>query len=304
MEACFMALTCDLVKKAVKRVAPALEPSLVKSWHRFKIERAAWALRTATPTNRHLSSKQLRSMNAAYAPMPEYGYDAASLEARGTERATALKKKFLLTEGQILEVGCWDGMVLAALQSDRIKCTGIDFRDEGFDPRARQKGVRLIKMDATTIGFEDDTFNFVFSHATFEHLRDPAAVFSEIVRVTKPGGYIFLEFAPLYMSPWGLHAYRSVRVPYCQFLFSQEDMSVLVKEEGLEPINEYCNGWRPTQFQEIFTDRRVDCLSYEEGRDISAIDLIIQYAPIFRNYTNNVEELIINGISALFRRKC
>ena len=295
-----MALMYGLGKKAVKRVAPGL----VRSWHRLRIERAAWALRTATPTNRPLSLTQLRSMNAAYAPRPEYGYDPVSLEARGTARAAALKEKFHLVEGQILEVGCWDGMVLAALQSDWTKCTGIDFRDEGFDARAKQKGVKLIEMDATKIDFEDETFNFVFSFGTFEHLKDPAAVFSEIVRVTKPRGHIFLEFAGLYISPWGRHAYRSVRVPYCQFLFAQEDMNAFVKEEGLAPIDKlYLNGWRPTQFREIITNKKVDCVAYEESRDISVIGLINEYAPIFRNYTNNIEELITDGISAVFRRR-
>jgi hypothetical protein len=75
------------------------------------------------------------------------------------------------------------------------------------------------------------------------------------------------------MSPWGLHAYRSVLVPYCQFLFAKQDMDAFVKEARLEPIDVYCNGWRPAQFRDIFAHKKVDLVSYTESRNISAIDL-------------------------------
>jgi ubiquinone/menaquinone biosynthesis C-methylase UbiE len=224
--------------------------SLATFWRQQRIARAARALRVATPSDRRLSLNELRNMNMTYPPIPEYGYDPVALEARGTERAAALKRRVPLPDrSEVLEVGCWDGMVAAAFQSDEINCTGIDCRDEGFDARAVQKGVRLMKMDAARLDFTNNTFDLTFSYDAFEHFRDPAAVFREIIRVTKPGGHIYFEFGPLFMSPLGLHAYRSVRVPYCQFLFAKETMTRFVEIEGLSPIDEYCNGWPSSQFR-------------------------------------------------------
>ena len=74
-------------------------------------------------------------------------------------------------------------------------------------------------MDAANMQFEDETFDFVFSYDAFEHFASPENVLLEAIRVVRKRGYIYLEFGPLYYSPYGEHAYRSITVPYCQFLF-------------------------------------------------------------------------------------
>ena len=62
-------------------------------------------------------------------------------------------------------------------------------------------------MDAAAMTFADESFEFVYSMAVFQHLEDPAAVLDEMIRVLTPGGGLYLDFI-LYTSPYGSHDAR------------------------------------------------------------------------------------------------
>ncbi len=52
--------------------------------------------------------------------------------------------------------------------------------------------------------YEDNFFDLVYSSNVIEHVQDPEAVFSEALRVLRPGGYIFFVI-PNYGSWWDGH---------------------------------------------------------------------------------------------------
>ena len=57
---------------------------------------------------------------------------------------------------------------------------------------------------AENLPFEDSSFDLIYSTNVLEHVKDPKKVFSESVRVLKPGGY--LQFViPNYFSFWEGH---------------------------------------------------------------------------------------------------
>jgi SAM-dependent methyltransferase len=66
--------------------------------------------------------------------------------------------------------------------------------------------------DIHHLPFADGAFDFVFSQAVFEHVRNPFEAAAELVRVTRPGGLIVTEVA--FLQP--LHA-----VPYHYFNMTQ-----------------------------------------------------------------------------------
>lgn len=58
--------------------------------------------------------------------------------------------------------------------------------------------------DAKLLPFADNTMDVTFSSNLIEHVPHPTAVANELVRVTKPGGLIFIAYTN-WLSPWGGH---------------------------------------------------------------------------------------------------
>ncbi len=56
-----------------------------------------------------------------------------------------------------------------------------------------QSRIRLELVDAKHLPYEDEKFDMVVSNSLVHHLPDPASFFSEIKRVLKPNGAIFLR---------------------------------------------------------------------------------------------------------------
>jgi len=107
----------------------------------------------------------------------------------------------------ILDVGCSDGLACDLLLNENpAAVTGIDvMATVGCvyrDPR-----ISYAKMDAESLQFADETFDLSYSIATLEHCSDPYAALLEMKRVTKKGGYIYVQAAPLYYSPFGHHMF-------------------------------------------------------------------------------------------------
>jgi SAM-dependent methyltransferase len=62
--------------------------------------------------------------------------------------------------------------------------------------------MNVLQMDASDMSFDDNSFDFVYSFAVFQHLEDPARVVDEMRRVLAPGGVVYLDFI-LYTSRAG-----------------------------------------------------------------------------------------------------
>lgn len=129
---------------------------------------------------------------------------------------------FWSTPRAVLEAGCGSGsFVTAALQRGQ-DAWGLDNDDDrlavgysridtfGYDPSWKE---RLVKGDATATGFEPERFDLVLGHQFIEHVPDPAGTISELLRVTKRGGYLVL-FAPDYRAPFEAH----YEIPWPPFL--------------------------------------------------------------------------------------
>jgi len=76
--------------------------------------------------------------------------------------------------------------------------------------------------------FQGKKFDLIFSSAVFEHLAMPWIVANEMIKLLKPGGYIFVETH---------YSYISHERPWHFFQFSEQALKVLFSEEhGIECI--------------------------------------------------------------------
>lgn len=253
-----------------------------------------------------LDDAMIEPYHVRYEPPPAYGYDPETLAKRGEERALSLLK-WLPTDKvtTFLELGCWDGMVSHALRDRGKSAIAIDVRSEGFDARARAGGANLLQMDVSRLAFADASFDVAFSFDGLEHFSDPERTLIEAVRVTKPGGYIYLEFGPLYMSPMGAHLYRQISIPYCQLLFHHESLQRFAESKGLGTLNfNHVNGYRVEDFRQLWMrlGDRLRRVHYYELASTGHLDLVVHHPTCFRSKTANFDNLIISVIRVLFQK--
>ncbi|MEV6653193.1 class I SAM-dependent methyltransferase [Streptomyces sp. NPDC051219] len=90
-----------------------------------------------------------------------------------------------------------------------------EFRRRGaqsylFEPDLRELGARgsitagSVVADGYLLPLADGVADVCFSSNVLEHVADPQTFLSELVRVTRPGGLIYVSFTN-WLSPWGGH---------------------------------------------------------------------------------------------------
>ncbi|WP_437069104.1 class I SAM-dependent methyltransferase [Streptomyces sp. enrichment culture] len=88
-----------------------------------------------------------------------------------------------------------------------------EFRRRGadaflFEPDVRELGVEppegAVVADGYLLPLRDAAADVTFSSNVLEHVADPQTFLSELVRVTRPGGLIYVSFTN-WLSPWGGH---------------------------------------------------------------------------------------------------
>jgi SAM-dependent methyltransferase len=300
-----------VVKEAIRRrLPPALTPVLLEAKRRYAGARSRAtrrAFQTAQRAPEWLDPGLLPGLEERYrgAVSDTYGYDRESLDRRGAQRARVLAPMLKGPGASSLEIACADGMVSRHLAKAGAQATALDLTDALFDDSARAAGVRLIEADAAAMPFPDAEFDLVCSFNAFEHVADPEAVLREAIRVTKPGGIIYLLFGPLYWSSYGLHAMLSVTVPFCQVLFDRPALESYVAERGLAPIPfATLNGWTVGQFRDLWHRHRASLEPevYREIPSLHGIDLIAEHPSCFRSKTDDFDDLLVANIEARFRR--
>ncbi len=304
MRARVVGLLRDLLPQGVVDGARDLVRNLP---HAHEVSPTKRALAAAGASPEFLDADALAVLQARFPPAPDYGYDPASVDRRGRIRARELlRMSGARAATDFLELGCWDGMVAAGLARAGKRAIGVDQRGDGFDARAVAAGARLQAMDASRLDFEDSRFDFVYSYDAFEHFEAPDGVLAECIRVLKPGGRLFVEFGPLFLSPLGQHAYRSIRVPYCQCLFAPETLAAYTAGHGLPPIEfDHVNRWPIARFRALWEDQAASLqrVHYKEMVDLTQLALIREYPSCFKSKSEHLEDFVVAQVSALFVKR-
>ena len=101
----------------------------------------------------------------------------------------------------MLEIGCGMGDIVPQLPTG-LRYTGIDPVEYPISQAKKNYPNQIFVISfAENMPFDDSSFDFIFSFQTMQMIKDPRRVLNEIVRVTKPNGYILL-IAPNMECPW------------------------------------------------------------------------------------------------------
>ena len=102
-----------------------------------------------------------------------------------------------------LDVGGGPGHLAAAMREAGARASFIENEPEELLEQGRRLGYGVIG-DGCRMPFADATFDVSCSSNVLEHTPEPLRMLAEIVRVSRPGGLIFVTFTNWY-SPWGGH---------------------------------------------------------------------------------------------------
>lgn len=108
---------------------------------------------------------------------------------------------FVALEGTtVLDVGGGPGFFARSFTRAGARYVGVEI-DAADDAPAESFAVR---GSGTILPFATNAVDVAYCSNVLEHVGDGDRLLAELVRVTRPGGTIFLSFTP-WLSPWGGH---------------------------------------------------------------------------------------------------
>ena len=103
----------------------------------------------------------------------------------------------------VVDVGTGPGYFAREMEAHGARCTGIDLDLAEMTAHGAPARNSLV-ASALALPFRTGSADVCFSSNVLEHVPDPWRMAQEMVRVTRPGGIVFLSFTN-WLSPWGGH---------------------------------------------------------------------------------------------------
>jgi SAM-dependent methyltransferase len=145
----------------------------------------------------------LRSMRLFNACRREQADPDAFYSLLAGDSVDQVTKYASLLDASVLDVGGGPGYFRRAFNAAGARYTWVEADVEELLARGvREPGAVL--GSALALPFHDGAFDVCYSSNVLEHVTDPWLMAAEMIRVTRPGGLVFLTFTN-WLSPWGGH---------------------------------------------------------------------------------------------------
>ncbi len=114
--------------------------------------------------------------------------DEASRHHKAAKIAAVLRRFVDLAGCRVLDVGTGSGTIVHDLAALCAAAVSVDRTDERLD----RSGYAFVRVGDERLPFRDGSFDVVVSNHVIEHVRDQALHVSEMHRVLRPGGVVYL----------------------------------------------------------------------------------------------------------------
>ena len=163
----------------------------------------------------------------------------------------------------------------------------LDFPDLK-QPDQKRNNTLFIRADGRFLPFPNNSFDFVWSLATMEHVNGLEIFLAEVTRVLKPKGIFYTSFVPIWSCSKGHHVYAKSEskearfwkpgknpIPdYGHLLMTPEEMRIYLSsgpccEELIEPIIQwiyYGDGINRCHFEEYMDEFQKSALEIQSIR--------------------------------------
>jgi ubiquinone/menaquinone biosynthesis C-methylase UbiE len=122
-------------------------------------------------------------------------------------------------DASILEVGCGTGRLLVDARAQGYKVNGLDASPHMLEQLRAKFGpdedIETVVGEAAKIPQPDNTYDAVYSIRVLNQTESPAYALdalTEMLRITKDGGYTFVEFVNAKRPRWGMNKRPTTRL--------------------------------------------------------------------------------------------
>jgi ubiquinone/menaquinone biosynthesis C-methylase UbiE len=134
----------------------------------------------------------------------------------------------------VLEAGCGTGLILERVARFAGEAWGFDL-SPGMLARARARGLSAVQASVEAVPFPDARFDVVYSFKVLAHVERIVAALAELARVTRPGGYLLLEF----YNPYSLRGLIKRWKPPSAISQRTSDEAVYTRYDDLAAVRSY-----------------------------------------------------------------
>ena len=175
----------------------------------------------------------------------------------------------------VVDIGTGSGYIAVALAKSGLKVIATDITPVALKNLREEKrknkfeNLTLLQSSGERIPLKDKSADFVISNSVLEHILEEEKAIKELLRITKPGGRLFVT-VPLKLTStwpifWPLHYIHDKRIGHLR----RYDLRDLEKKFGLKAKNVFYTGHLVKMFVAIlslFVKSR-SILEYAERED-------------------------------------
>jgi SAM-dependent methyltransferase len=229
---------------------------------------------------------------------PDYAMKSVHYEEADALSHTDVFSNFAsaIRGADVLDFGCGFGYQTIALAKLGARtATGVEI-EPGQLAAAIARGAAThlpVKFSSTL----DGTYDVIYSQNSFEHFMDPDQICADLRDHLRPGGKLYITFAPPWFAPYGAHMSFFTKLPWVHLLFREPVIMAVRSNYRNDPARTYteCGLGKMTiqRFEQTIqrSGLRMDFCRYDCIRGLN----FLAHLPLLR-------ELFINRVSCILTR--